>query len=133
MSKLNKNIGIGAVIWGTLTAAAAFGAISYGVSSVLAARVTTQNYAAYAILALLLGGVAAGLWALKLPAALYVYEAGLVAGFAYMYYVFSRDMGGWGDLAGLLSFFVFATTGLGAGIVIQIAVYLYKKNRTREE
>lgn len=128
---MSKNQTVNSILLGIGTAILSFGLFYNGVAFILKSIVTPHNMIAYALLSFILGTIAFGLYGLRLKTAFYIFSIGNILGFAYMYYVFSLDTDGWGDLAGLLSYFIIATTGLGAGIIIQVLVYLSRRGRKK--
>ncbi len=65
----------------------------------------------------------------KLPIAFYAFLTGLLIGYFEMFRSFSNRLTGWGDLAGILSLFVWAASGLLAGVLLQMIVSWFRKHR----
>ncbi len=124
MFKLEKKnyLFLGAII-GILS----FVLLFIGVKFVLGNEVNFNNMIAYLIFSLLAGGLASLLVFFRLKIAFLIYNIGLLIGYFEMYRAFLNGMGGWGDLVGVLSLFIWAAIGLGIGLVIQLGLYLYKR------
>lgn len=86
-----------------------------------------ENYIAYIIFSLIVGGLAAILNHFRLKIAMVLYMAGLLIGFFLMYRAFLYDMSGWGDLIGVMSMLIWTISGLIAGLLAQLTYYIYKK------
>lgn len=100
-----------------------------GVGVILGNQLSAQNVLVYTAFALLLGGISAASFYYRLWPLFALFHLGIAAGFFEMFRMFIDGVGGWGDLAGLLSLFVFIAFGLGIGLVVQLIVYLIKRFR----
>jgi hypothetical protein len=76
---------------------------------------------------LLIGAVSAAFYRFNLKTAWIFFNAGVMVGLFEMYRTFFKDLSGWEDLVALASLFAWILIGLGAGLVIQLIIYLYHK------
>jgi hypothetical protein len=114
-------------IVGLCVAILSFILITIGMTAVSTIGISIENYMAYIIFSLLTGIIAAVFIYFRLRIAFLLYIAGLVLGFFLMFYAFLYNTSGWGDLVGVLSLMMWTIIGLGAGLLVQLAYYLYKK------
>jgi hypothetical protein len=114
-------------IVGLCVAILSFILITIGMTAVSTIGISIENYMAYIIFSLLTGIIAAVFIYFRLRIAFLLYIAGLVLGFFLMFYAFLYNTSGWGDLVGVLSLMMWTIIGLGAGLLVQLAYYLYKR------
>jgi hypothetical protein len=120
--KKHKSIFIGLIV-----AAISFVLMYTGIRFINNTELTAQNIAYYVLFSLVLGGISAIFHFYRLKYALIFFLAGIVIGYFEMFRRFMDDLDGWGDLAGILSLFMFIFAGLIAGIIVQIVHHFYKK------
>lgn len=98
-----------------------------GVKVFAGMEIGVRNYFAYAVFSLIIGAIVALFIYFKMTAAFLCFMAGYVTGFCLMYRAFIYDSSGWGDLAGIISLLFWIAIGLGAGLLLQLAIYLFRK------
>lgn len=118
-----------ALLAGLLTILFIVAVFYVGVGIFLETPLDLTNYLAMAVLGLLLGGIVFIFLLFRLYYAFGIFAAGLVVASALMLITFYQGAAGWEDLVGLLSFLVILTIGLGAGLLVQLIVYLVKRSR----
>jgi hypothetical protein len=104
-----------------------------GIKFVLGNTVTVQNVLAYIGFSILLGFVSTAFYSFRMKLACYIFDAGILAGFIGMYLSFSKDMDGWEDLTGIVSLLIWIVLGFAAGLIAQLAYYLFLKYKNRQE
>lgn len=114
---------------GTYVFLVTFLLLVFAVRFILGNPLETQNYIAFLILSSMAGIITSVLIYSQARIAAGFFIFGLGLGFFEMYRVFSRDMAGWGDLIGLISLFMWAVIGLGAGLLIQIGLKIFQRRR----
>ena len=92
-------------------------------------EIPAENLVNYVVFAVLTGVIAALFVYYRLTIAFLLYMTGLVVGFVLMFKAFIYDMTGWGDLIGIVSLMMWVVIGLGAGLLMQLAYYLFKRFR----
>ncbi|OGO79140.1 MAG: hypothetical protein A2Y23_06210 [Clostridiales bacterium GWB2_37_7] len=117
-------------IIGLCTVILSFIMLFIGIKVIAASQVSIENVLAYIVFSLLVGGVASALIFFRLKIAFLSYIAGLLLGFVLMYRTFLYDMSGWGDLIGVISLLIWTIIGLGTGLLVQLAFYLFKKYKS---
>lgn len=115
------------IIIGLIVATISFILMYSGIRVISNTELTTQNIAYYVLFSLILGGISAVFHFYKLKYALIFFMAGIAIGYFEMFRRFISDLDGWGDLAGILSLFLFISAGLFAGIIVQTVHHFYKK------
>jgi drug/metabolite transporter (DMT)-like permease len=115
------------IIIGLIVGVISFVLMYTGIRFINSTGITTQNIAYYVLFSLILGGISAVFHFYRLKYALILFLAGIVIGYFEMFRRFMDNLDGWGDLAGLLSLFMFIAAGLIAGIIVQIVHHFYKK------
>lgn len=118
-----------ALLAGLLTVLFIVAVFYVGVGIFLETPLDLTNYLAMAVLGLLLGGIVFIFLLFRLYYAFGIFAAGLAVASALMLITFYQGAAGWEDLVGLLSFLVILTIGLGAGLLVQLIVYLVKRSR----
>lgn len=118
-----------ALLAGLLTILFIVAVFYVGVGIFLETPLDLTNYLAMAVLGLLLGGIVFIFLLFRLYYAFGIFAAGLAVASALMLITFYQGAAGWEDLVGLLSFLVILTIGLGAGLLVQLIVYLVKRSR----
>jgi len=112
---------------GAIIAGGAFLNLFIGVRLVLEHELLAKNIIAFIVFSLISGFAAFMLVRFQYRRAFPIYLLGLIIGFIEMYRHFSRDMSGWGDLAGVMSLLTWSIIGLGAGIIVQLIGHLIRK------
>lgn len=128
MEKRNKKM---AVLIAIIVAILSFSLLLLGIKYILGASIMLQNIIAFITVGIIVGAISFGLFLLRQKVSFVVFLFSLVSGFVFMFNTFNKDMDGWGDLAGLLSFFMFSLLGLTLALIIQLVAYLinrYKKH-----
>jgi len=120
------------IIIGLIIAAISFVLMYTGIRFINNTEVITENIAYYALFSLILGGISAVFHFYKLKYALIFFIAGIAIGYFEMFRRFMDNLDGWGDLAGILSLFMFVTAGLFAGIIVQTVHHFLKSIRKKE-
>lgn len=120
--KKHKSIFIGLIV-----TAISFVLMYTGIRFINNAELITQNIVNYVLFSLVLGIISAVFHYYKLKYALIFFIAGIAIGYFEMFRRFMDNLDGWGDLAGILSLFMFISAGLIAGIIVQIVHHFYKK------
>ncbi|MBY0122091.1 hypothetical protein [Bacillus sp. S/N-304-OC-R1] len=124
MPKSNKKI-----YWtsGLLVAVLSFILHLVGISVILGSEINMKNLAAFLGFSIAAGLITLLLVRFRFKIALTLFLAGLFIGFFEMYLLFLRDSSGWGDLAGLISLFMWVFIGIGLGVFAELGVYYYRK------
>lgn len=118
-----------ALLAGLLTVLFIVAVFYVGVGIFLETPLDLTNYLAMTVLGLLLGGVVFIFLLFRLYYAFGIFAAGLAVASALMLTTFYQGAAGWEDLIGLLSFLVILAIGLGAGLLVQLIVYLVRRSR----
>jgi hypothetical protein len=113
------------IIW-LVVMALSFVLLYAGVAILLGNPITVQNCMAFLILSFIFGVVSSTLYLLKQKTSCVLFVVGLIIGFFDMGRIFLSDMGGWGDLAGLMSLLTWVTIGLICGAAVALSRYVYK-------
>lgn len=129
MKTMTKNNKSSALICGLIIAIVTFATFFLSIKYILKTSLLPTNIIAFIILSFIVGLISFGLYLLKPKIAFSLFLAGMIAGFFIMISSYMKDMDGWGDLIGLMTFFMFALIGLASGLIIQIVVYLINKNK----
>ncbi|MDF2820448.1 MAG: hypothetical protein K0R15_889 [Clostridiales bacterium] len=116
---------------GFLVAVITFVLLLVGIKYVLNNNLTNENIIAFLVLAIIFGVLSSGLYYYKMWVAFTIFIIGITIGYFEMYRMFINGMGGWGDLTGLMSLFVWATAGFVTGLIIEFLVYLYIKYKDK--
>lgn len=95
----------------------------------VADRDISDNILAYAVVSLLIGLVTAAFYHFNFKYAFNIFMVGILIGLFEMYRNFMSEQNGWEDLAGIVSIMFWIVVGFFAGLIVQGAVYLYKKNK----
>lgn len=114
-----------------MTAIISFALLIGGIVGVLSSPIKASMIFGFFIVALAFGSIAALFLVFKPNTGFYVYIAGIVIGFTQMFWTFYNDMGGWGDLIGLISLFFWVAAGLVSGALIQLVTHFYKTYKTK--
>lgn len=99
-----------------------------GVKYVLGQDLVIMNFLAFAAFSIVIGVLVGALLFYKLHKAFYIFATGLLIGFIEMYRSFIRGPEEFGDLAGILSLFIFTAFGFVIGLIVEAIYYLLKKN-----
>ena len=98
-----------------------------GFALILGYKMNITNIITYMVFSTLAGGIAAALVFFRLKVWFFIYIIGLAVGFFEMYRSFFDAMSGWGDLVGVISLLIWPAMGLGVGLLVQLAIYLYRR------
>ncbi|WNS76100.1 hypothetical protein RRV45_03555 [Bacillus sp. DTU_2020_1000418_1_SI_GHA_SEK_038] len=99
------------------------------VGKVLDSELNIKNLAAFIGFSLAVGLIALLLVRFGFKVALIFFLVGLIIGFIEMYRLFFSDSSGWGDLAGLISLFMWVFMGIGLGVFAQLGAYYWRKRK----
>lgn len=114
-------------IIGLIVTILSFAMLYIGIKVISANAVGVENIMGYIVFSVILGIVASALIFFRFKIAFLSFITGLLLGFFFMFKAFLYDMSGWGDLIGVVSLLIFTAIGLVAGMLIQLAYYLYKR------
>ena len=114
---------------GLLVSVISFILFLVAVGKVLDSELNIKNLAAYLGFSLAAGLIALLLVRFGFKIALIFFLAGLIIGFIEMYRLFFSDSSGWGDLAGLISLFMWVFMGIGLGVFAQLGAYYWRKRK----
>ena len=128
MSKDNRNIVINCFSVAILSFLLIFFGLKYAADS----QFSVQNSLFLLGFCLLLGFISSIFYKFKLKAAWIIFNTGLGIGLINMFYTFFRNLSGWEDLAALASLFVWIVIGLGAGLFVQLILFLYHMSRNKK-
>ncbi|HOB20953.1 MAG TPA: hypothetical protein PKO35_09670 [Candidatus Atribacteria bacterium] len=115
-------------IIGLITALVSFILFYAGIRISLGISITGQNIKAYAITSLALGVISALLYLFRQKVSAIVFLVSILTGFILMYASFAT--GGndsWGDIAGVMYFFVSAFAGLVIALIVQLVYKLLNR------
>lgn len=115
-------------IIGLITALVSFILFYAGIRISLGINITSQNIKAYAITSLSLGIISALLYLFKQKVSAIVFLVSILTGFILMYISLNTGNNeGWGDIAGVMYFFVSAFAGLVIALIVQLIYKLIKR------
>lgn len=115
-------------IIGLITALVSFILFYAGIRISLGINITGQNIKAYAITSLSLGIISALLYLFKQKVSAIVFLVSILTGFILMYISLNTGNNeGWGDIAGVMYFFVSAFAGLVIALIVQLIYKLIKR------
>lgn len=123
MNKKNRNVLLNFLI----AAAASFLLIYFGLKVVSDTPMSMQNGFMLLGFCTLISGVSSLFLLINLKTAYYIFNAGLLVGLFDMYRNFFRNLGGWEDLTGIASLYIWLLIGLCSGLVMQLGQLIYKK------
>ncbi|MEK5146999.1 MULTISPECIES: hypothetical protein [Psychrobacillus] len=103
-----------------------------GVRYVLGQDLVIMNVLAFAAFSVVIGVLAGSLLLYKLHKTFYIFAIGLFIGFFEMYRSFITGPKEFGDLAGILSLFIFTAFGFVIGLIVEAIYYLLKKNEQKD-
>lgn len=103
-----------------------------GVKYVLGQDLVIMNLLAFAAFSIVIGVLAGAMLFYKLRKAFYVFGIGLLIGFFEMYRSFITGPEEFGDLAGILSLFIFTAFGFVIGLIVEAIFYLLRKNEQQD-
>ena len=103
-----------------------------GIKYVLGQDLVIMNVVAFAAFSIVIGLLAGAMLFYKLRKAFSIFIIGLLIGFFEMYRLFIAGPKEFGDLAGILSLFIFTAFGLVIGLVVEAIFYLVKKNGQKD-
>lgn len=121
-----KNIKI-SLITGIIAAVINFILLYSGVRFVLKNALYPRNITVFLTLSLVIGMISALFYYFNLKAAAFIFLTGVIIGFIQLFDMFARNLDGWGDLAGLMTYFIWLIIGLVAGLIIQAIFILIRK------
>ncbi|MFJ7826364.1 hypothetical protein [Psychrobacillus sp. NPDC096623] len=103
-----------------------------GIKYVLGQDLVIMNLLAFAAFSIVIGVLSGSLLLYKLQKAFYIFTIGLIIGFFEMYRSFFAGPQEFGDLAGILSLFIFTTFGFVIGLFVEAIFYLLRKNEQKD-
>lgn len=103
-----------------------------GVKYVLGQDLVIMNLLAFAAFSIVIGLLAGAMLFYKLRKAFYIFTIGLLIGFIEMYRSFFAGPEEFGDLAGILSLFIFTAFGFVIGLIVEAIFYLLRKNEQKD-
>lgn len=98
-----------------------------GVALILQNPLVLENYLAFAVFSLLVGVISACFVFFNLSKGFIIFTLGYVIGFGSMFYAFSGNLDGWGDLIGLIQMMFILGIGLATAIIVEIILLIIKK------
>lgn len=115
------------LITGAAAAVLNFILLYSGVRFLLKNALYPRNITVFITLSLIIGMICALFFYFNLKAAAFIFLTGVLIGFIQLYDMFARNLDGWGDLAGLMSYFIWLIIGLVSGLIIQAIIFLIRK------
>ena len=103
-----------------------------GIKYVLGQDLIIMNILAFAAFSIVVGVLAGSMLLYKLKKAFYVFAFGLLIGFIEMFRSFMAGPQEFGDLAGILSLFIFTAFGFVIGLFVEAILYLLRKNEQKD-
>ena len=103
-----------------------------GIKYVLGQDLVIMNLLAFAAFSIVIGVLAGAMLLYKLQKTFYIFLIGLLIGFIEMYRSFITGSEEFGDLAGILSLFIFTSFGFVIGLIVEAIYYLLKKNEKKD-
>lgn len=103
-----------------------------GVRYVLGQDLVIMNVLAFAAFSVVIGVLAGSLLLYKLHKTFYIFAIGLFIGFFEMYRSFITGPKEFGDLAGILSLFIFTAFGFVFGLIVEAIYFLLRKNEQKD-
>ena len=103
-----------------------------GVRYVLGQDLVIMNLLAFAAFSIVIGVLAGSMLLYKLQKAFFIFSIGLLIGFFEMYRSFITGPEELGDLAGILSLFIFTAFGFVIGLIVEAIYYLLRKNEQKD-
>lgn len=103
-----------------------------GIKYVLGQDLVIMNILAFAAFSIVIGVLAAAMLLYNLKKAFYLFTIGLIIGFFEMYRLFIAGPQEFGDLAGILSLFIFTAFGFVIGLFVEAIFYLLRKNERKD-
>ncbi len=103
-----------------------------GVKYVLGQDLVIMNILAFAAFSVVIGVLAGALLLYKLQKTFYIFTIGLFIGFFEMYRSFFTGPAEFGDLAGILSLFIFTAFGFAIGLIVETIYYLLSNNEQKD-
>lgn len=103
-----------------------------GIKYVLGQDLVIMNLLAFAAFSIVIGVLAGSMLLYKLRKAFYIFMIGVLLGFFEMYRSFFVGPEEFGDLAGILSLFIFTAFGFVIGLFVEAIFYLLRKNEQKD-
>ena len=100
-----------------------------GLRNVLGIDIEILTFVAFAIFSLIIGISCAAMLFYKLRIAFPIFCVALIIAFFDMFRSYIQDVGGQGDLLGILSLLIITSFGLGISLIVQFIVTLIKKSK----
>jgi hypothetical protein len=124
MFQINKKF---ALLVGAAFFVLTFALFYIGVALILQNPLVLENYLAFALFSLLVGVISACFVFFNLSIGFIIFTLGYVIGFGSMFYAFSGNMDGWGDLIGLIQMMFILGIGLVTAIIVEVILLIIKK------
>ncbi len=120
------------LIVGFLVTAVSFLLLLIGVKYILSNDILIQNVIGFFILSSIFGGLSAVFYFFQLKIIFSIFIVGIIIGFFDMYRIFMNRSGGWADLVGLMTLFMWIIIALIIGLAAQFIFFLYKKRKIKK-
>lgn len=114
---------------GAITGLSTFVLLVVGLRNVLGVDIEILTFVAFAVFGLIVGIACASMLFYKLRIAFPIFCVALIIAFFDMFRNYIQDIGGQGDLLGILSLLIISSFGLGISLIVQFIVMLIMKNK----
>ena len=114
---------------GAIAGLSTFVLLVVGLRNVLGVDIEILTFVAFAVFGLIVGISCASMLFYKLRIAFPIFCVALIIAFFDMFRNYIQDIGGQGDLLGILSLLIISSFGLGISLIVQFIVTLIKKNK----
>ena len=114
---------------GAIAGLSTFVLLVVGLRNVLGVDIEILTFVAFAVFGLIVGISCASMLFYKLRIAFPIFCVALIIAFFDMFRNYIQDIGGQGDLLGILSLLIISSFGLGISLIVQFIVTLIMKNK----
>lgn len=114
---------------GVIAGLSTFVLLVVGLRNVLGVDIEILTFVAFAVFGLIVGISCASMLFYKLRIAFPIFCVALIIAFFDMFRNYIQDIGGQGDLLGILSLLIISSFGLGISLIVQFIVTLIRKNK----
>ena len=114
---------------GVIAGLSTFVLLVVGLRNVLGVDIEILTFVAFAVFGLIVGISCASMLFYKLRIAFPIFCVALIIAFFDMFRNYIQDIGGQGDLLGILSLLIISSFGLGISLIVQFIVMLIMKNK----
>ena len=114
---------------GVIAGLSTFVLLVVGLRNVLGVDIEILTFVAFAVFGLIVGIACASMLFYKLRIAFPIFCVALIIAFFDMFRNYIQDIGGQGDLLGILSLLIISSFGLGISLIVQFIVMLIMKNK----